>query len=84
MKDEFFASPAVIQFRLIDIQPVKLRVTDPNKNVQQLAVEQANMLLARIDAGEDFGQLAKQYSHGDWKTFGGLWRPVRPACFCSP
>ena len=84
MKDEFFAKPAMIQFRLIDIQPVKLTVTDPNKDLQQLAVEQANMLLARIEAGEDFGELAKQYSHGDWKTFGGLWRPVRPASLRVP
>jgi parvulin-like peptidyl-prolyl isomerase len=84
MKDEFFSNPAVIHFRLIDIQPVKLRVTDPNKNVQQLALELANELLVRIKAGEDFGELAKQYSHGDWKTFGGLWRPVRPASLRVP
>jgi parvulin-like peptidyl-prolyl isomerase len=84
MKDEFFSNPAVIHFRLIDIQPVKLRVTDPNKNVQQLALELANELLVRIKAGEDFGELAKQYSHGDWKTFGGLWRPVRPASLRAP
>lgn len=84
MKDSFFARPAMIHFRLIDIQPIKLTVTDPNKDVQQLAIEQANMLLTRIDAGEDFGELAKQYSHGDWKTFGGLWRPVRPSSLRAP
>ncbi len=84
MKDEFFAKPAMIHFRLIDIQPVRLQVTDPNKDLQQLAVERAGELLTRIEAGEDFGELAKQYSHGDWRTFGGLWRPVRPASLRAP
>jgi parvulin-like peptidyl-prolyl isomerase len=84
MKDKFFAKPAMIQFRLIDIQPVKLPVTDPNKNVQQLALEQACELLIQIRSGEDFGELAEQYSHGDWKTFGGLWRPVRPSSLRAP
>jgi parvulin-like peptidyl-prolyl isomerase len=84
MKGDFFSSPAMIHFRLIDIQPVKLRATDPNINVRQLAVELANALLARIKAGEDFGQLAQQYSHGYWKTDGGLWKPVRPASLRAP
>ena len=84
MKDEFFAKPAMIQFRLIDIQPDKLEITDPNIDIQKLAVERADELLARIKAGEDFGELARQYSNGDWKTFGGLWRPVRPSSLRPP
>lgn len=84
MKDEYFARVAMIQFRLIDIQPAKLEVMDPNADRWQLAKEQAAQLLARIESGEDFGELAKQYSHGDWREFGGLWRPVQPASLAAP
>ena len=86
MKDEYFAREEIIQFRLIDIQPAKLDVTDPNQDRQQLAVQLANALLARIKAGEDFGELAKQseYSHGHMKDFGGLWQPVKPDSLAPP
>jgi len=33
MKDEFFAKAATIKFRLIDIQPAKLEVPDPNDDL---------------------------------------------------
>ncbi|MHC4751466.1 MAG: peptidylprolyl isomerase [Planctomycetota bacterium] len=84
MKDEYFARVAMIQFRLIDIQPDKLDVGDPNADRWQLTKELADQLLARIKSGEDFGELAKQYSHGDWREFGGLWRPVQPASLAAP
>ena len=76
MKDQSFARMARIRFRLIDIQPDKMEMTDPNQDPQQLAEELAGRLLARIESGEDFGALAKEYSHGPMKTFGGLWRPM--------
>jgi hypothetical protein len=86
MKDEFFATDEVIQFRLIDIQPNKLKVTDPNVDSKQLAVKLASELLARLDAGEDFGELAKkwEYSHGNMCDFGGLWKPVKPSSLARP
>jgi parvulin-like peptidyl-prolyl isomerase len=84
IKDEYFTRVARITFRLIDIQPAKLQVADPNQNRQQLAEQRARELLARIESGEDFGGLAKQYSHGDWKAFGGLWRPVQPDSLAEP
>ncbi|MEJ2705661.1 MAG: hypothetical protein P8Z79_24760, partial [Sedimentisphaerales bacterium] len=37
MKDQDFARPARIRFRLIDIQPAKLTGIDPNQDPQQLA-----------------------------------------------
>lgn len=86
MKDEYFARKAMIQFRLIDIQPEKLKVTNPNEDRQKLAEKIANELLARLQAGEDFGELAKQseYSHGHMKEFGGLWKPVSPDSLAPP
>ncbi|KPL23766.1 MAG: hypothetical protein AMJ75_05410 [Phycisphaerae bacterium SM1_79] len=84
MKDEFFARAARITFRLIDIQPARLEVADPNQDRHELAKKLANELLAQIQSGEDFGQLAKQYSHGDWREFGGLWRPVQPTSLVVP
>jgi len=84
MKDEFFARPAMIQFRLIDIQPAKLEVSNPNKDRQELAKELVYKLLERIKAGEDFGELAKQYSHGYMREFGGLWKPVKPGSLAAP
>jgi parvulin-like peptidyl-prolyl isomerase len=44
----------------------------------------ANRLLARIKSGEDFGELAMQYSHGPFREFGGLWKPVRPDSLAAP
>jgi hypothetical protein len=84
MKDKFFAVPAKLRFRLIDIEAAKLKVSDPNQSRQQLAKDLANELVGRIQAGEDFGELAKQYSHGHRRLFGGLWRPVQPESLAEP
>jgi len=84
MKDEFFVRPAMIKFQLIDIQPAKLEASNPNKNRRELAKELAYKLLGRIEAGEDFGELAKQYSHGHMREFGGLWKPVQPQSLAAP
>jgi parvulin-like peptidyl-prolyl isomerase len=71
-------------FRLIDIRPARLKVADPNEDRQRLAKELADQLLARIQSGEDFGELAKQYSHGHRGEFGGLWKPVHPKSLAVP
>ncbi|MHC4426442.1 MAG: peptidylprolyl isomerase [Planctomycetota bacterium] len=84
MKDESFARTATMTFRLIDIQPDELEVADPNEDRQWLAKELAYKLLARIQSGEDFGELAKQYSHGHRREFGGLWKPVQPQSLAVP
>ena len=84
IKDTYFARTARIRFRLIDIRPAMLEVTDPNEDRLQLAKERANKLLELIKSGEDFGELAKQFSHGDWRDFGGLWRPVQPSSLAAP
>ena len=84
IKDKYYAKAAKIRFRLIDIQPAKLEVTDPNEDRWQLGKIWANKLLELIKSGEDFGELAKQYSYGSWKEFGGLWRPVQPLSLAAP
>jgi len=84
MKDEFFAVAGTITFRLIDIQPALLEKTGPPEDPGEPARELARQLLAKIQSGEDFGELASQYSHGPRKEFGGLWRPVRPESLTAP
>jgi parvulin-like peptidyl-prolyl isomerase len=84
MKNEFFATPATITFRLIDIQIPKLKVTDPNRSQLEQARELAGELVKRLQKDEDFGELAKQYSHGHRASFGGLWQPVQPESLAKP
>jgi len=84
MKEQSFFTPAKIQFRLIDIQPAKLEITDPNQDQLEQARMLANKLIGQIQAGEDFGELAKQYSHGHRRDFGGLWNPVQPDSLAKP
>jgi hypothetical protein len=84
IKDKYFARASKIRFRLIDIQPDKLELEDPNDDLWRLGDEMANELLGLIKSGEDFGELAKKYSHGDWRDFGGLWRTVQPSSLAEP
>ena len=84
MKDEFFTKTATIQFRLIDIHPARLQVANPNANRHQLAEKLALELAKRIRSGEDFGELARQYSHGPMRDFGGLWQPMQPGSLAAP
>ncbi len=83
MKEEIFAIPAAIQFRLIDIRPARLKKWAPSK-YHELEKLLANRLLTRIKSGEDFGKLASQYSHGPMRGFSGLWKPVRPESLAVP
>lgn len=84
MKDEYFARDAQITFRLIDIQSGRFEVTDPNQDRNELARNLAGELIERLRSGEDFGELAKQYSHGHRKDFGGLWPSVHPESLAAP
>jgi len=84
MKDKYFAKTATIQFRLIDIRPAMLEVANPKANRHQLAEKLALELVKRIRSGEDFGELARQYSHGPMREFGGLWQPVQPGSLAVP
>lgn len=75
---------ARITFRLIDIQPDLLEVPATVKDRGQFAREHAEKLVARLRAGEDFAELAKQYSHGHTRSDGGLWEWVEPEALAAP
>jgi hypothetical protein len=84
MKEEFFALPTTIIFRLIDIQIPKVELKDPNGNRTEQARKLTDELMKRLQNGEDFGELAKQYSHDHKAPFGGLWWPVQPTSLAKP
>ena len=84
LKDEYFSTPSVIQFRLIDIRPDKLEITEPNVDAAAVAEKKAYEILAKIEFGQDFGELAKQYSNGHMSQFGGLWKPLQPDSLAAP
>lgn len=84
VKDKLYVRPAQISIQLIDIQPEKLKPADPNLTKLQAAENLADALIQRIRAGEDFGQLAKQFSHGPWAPFGGLWESRNPDSLAEP
>lgn len=84
LKEEAFYEPGVLQMRLIDIQVEKVEPADPNEDPNQAARALAQDLLARIDGGADFAELAKEHSHGYRAASGGLWRPRDPAALAAP
>lgn len=84
MKEEHFAAPEIITFRLIDLPVPEFKMTESNTSPPQKTRELANKLLERLSKGEDFGQLAEQYSQGHRASFGGLWKPVQPGALAEP
>lgn len=84
MKEEVFLRPAEITFRLIDIEVAKVELNDPNKSRREQAKELADELARQIEEGQDFGELARKYSHGYRAPFGGLWKPVQPESLAEP
>jgi len=84
IKHDSFAIPAILTFRLIDIEPAKLELSDPNKTAHRQAEELAKHLIERLIAGEDFGEVAKKYSHGYRASSGGLWDAVEPKALAEP
>jgi len=80
MKDKQFVQEGILQFRLIDIDAGKVRAEHPNEDPQQKAAD----LRKRIDAGEDFAELAKKYSHGLRRAQGGLWPARDPNALAAP
>lgn len=62
IKEESFAIQASIKFQLIDIEPAKLRITDPNQNRLEQAKKLAVELLKQAKAGKNFPEVAKEHT----------------------
>ena len=83
-KDKQYTTAASLQFRLIDIEPATLTNADANRPRLEQARELAGRIYQRIKQGEDFEQLAKDYSQGLRAAQGGLWRKVDPESLAPP
>jgi len=84
VKGELYTEPAIITFRLIDVEVAKVRTSDAYESRLEAARRLARELMERIGAGEDFGELAQEYSHGHRRALGGLWNPVQPTSLARP
>lgn len=80
VKDEQFTQAGFVEFSIIDIVPAKL--TDEqiaeSETPEGAAERIAEDLLDTINAGADFAELARQYSHGPFAGRGGKLQPVTP------
>ena len=84
MKAEHFVQAGLVEFRLIDIQIAKVRLSEGRDDPLQAARALAKELMARIEAGEDFAELARQYSHDYRSAAGGLWPARDPDALAAP
>ena len=76
-KDEFFQWPGKLEFRLIDIQIDKM-------SSKAAAMAKAELVFAKLSAGEDFAEVAKQHSDGLRAAEGGLWTDVTIGDLAQP
>jgi hypothetical protein len=87
VKDKLYSAGGKIEFRLIDIRPARLGSDTGEGETWQTRKEAqvlAERLIERINNGEDFGELAKEYSHGHRASQGGLWNPVETGSLAEP
>ena len=77
IKHERLKWEGLIEFRLIDIVESELDMSGyAGLSARGAAWQLANELIERIGKGEDFGELAGEYSQGHRAAMGGLWTPV--------
>jgi parvulin-like peptidyl-prolyl isomerase len=78
IRDEQFCETGIIEFSLIEIIPGQMKPDQvaEGQTPEQAARRLAEDVLAKAQAGEDFAQLAKQFSHGPLAAIGGKMRPV--------
>lgn len=83
VKEERFKIEGMIEFQLIDIDTSKI-VADEDTSAKEAALALSEQLLESINRGEDFGELAKEYSHGHRAPQGGLWTPATVGALAEP
>lgn len=78
IRDQQFSKPGRVQFQLIEIAPDRLSEDQilEGQSRRQAAEQLADRILENLNSGQDFGELARQYSHGPLANVGGLWAPV--------
>jgi len=75
IKDEFFTIQEALKFQLIDIEPIKLQITDPNQDRLEQARKLAVELYKQVKAGKDFSEVAKEHPA---VSFAAHSQPVQP------
>lgn len=78
VRDKQFCRSGTLEFHAIDLVPQQLTAAQigPGQSPQEAAKELAMALTMRARMGEDFAELARQYSHGPLARAGGKWLPV--------
>jgi hypothetical protein len=75
MKDESFAIQEAIKFQLIDIEPVKLRITDSNQDRLEYARKLADELYKQLKVGKDFLELSNEHPDVSFAAHSQLVQP---------
>ena len=83
-KEKQYSKDATITIRLIDIDIAKVEPADSNLTSQQQAQALVAELIEELNAGGEFGELAKNYSQGYRASLGGLWKPIKPESLARP
>ncbi len=83
-KAERFEWKGTVEFSLIDIIVDRVEAVEPAKPAEQAAFDMAAELVRRIRQGEDFGELAKEHSHGRRSAMGGRWSAVTLGALARP
>jgi len=84
VKDTEYLQEGILQLRLIDIDVARVPLDDANDAPGLKGKQIAEDLRKRIDAGEDFAELAKQYSNDPRSAQGGLLSPRSPDAYAAP
>ena len=87
IKEAKYARPGVLQLRVIDIQVDRVELKEPTEDRGARARQVAQELRQKIDAGADFGAVAKEnvrYTDDPRAPQGGLWKPRDPNSLAAP